>query len=99
MLMQFKDRTQGYRKSNRMHWILSRVTIGNSFSTVSGKMSQYLVLITKTNVWSSNKLSNEMHTAVSVAFSIPFSVQSKIVKNALFYSFTADPTERGGAKG
>ena len=53
----------------------------------------------KINIWNSNKLSNEMHTAVSVAFSVPSLVQSKMVKNALIYSLTADPRERGGAKG
>ena len=53
----------------------------------------------KINVWSTNKFSNEMHTAVSVAFSVPSSVQSKMSKNALIYSLTADPTERGRAKG
>ena len=40
-----------------------------------------------------------MHTAVSVAFSIPSSVESKMAKNALIYSLTADPTEGGGTKG
>ena len=53
----------------------------------------------KTNVWSTNKFSNEIHTAVSVAFSVASSVQSKMGKNALIYSLIADPTERGGAKG
>ena len=54
----------------------------------------------KTKVWSTNKYSNESHTAVSVAFSVPSSVQSKNwQKSALIYSFTADPTEGGGAKG
>ena len=44
--------------------------------------------------------SNKLHSAVSVAFSVPSSVQSKNWwKTALIYSFTADPTERGGAKG
>ena len=53
----------------------------------------------KVNVWSANKHSNELHTAVSVAFSVPSSVQSKNWwKTALIYSFTADPTEGGGAK-
>ena len=36
----------------------------------------------KTNVWSTNKLSNELHAAVSVAFSVSSSVQSKMAKNA-----------------
>ena len=50
----------------------------------------------KINVWSTNKYSNELHTAVSVIFSVPSSVQSKNCwKTALIYSFTADPTERG----
>ena len=40
-----------------------------------------------------------MHTEISVAFSLPSSVQSKMVKNALIYSLTVDPTERWGAKG
>ena len=54
----------------------------------------------KINVWSVNKHSNEFDTAVSVAFSVPSSVQSKNWwKTALIYSFTADPTEGGGAKG
>ena len=56
--------------------------------------------VRKINVWSTNKYPNELHIAVSVAFSIPSSVQSKNWwKNVLIYSFTADPTERGGAKG
>ena len=33
--------------------------------------------VRKINVWSANKHSNELHTAVSVAFSIPFSVHIK----------------------
>ena len=53
----------------------------------------------KTNVWSTNKFSKEMHTSVSVAFSVLSSVQSEMAKNDLIYCFTADPTERGGAKG
>ena len=54
----------------------------------------------KINVWSTNKYSNELHTAVSVAFSVPSSVQSKTSwKTALIYSFTADSTEEGWAKG
>ena len=53
----------------------------------------------KTNVWSNNKFSNEMHTAVSVAFGISSSVQIKMVENAHIYSLTVDPTERTGAKG
>ena len=40
-----------------------------------------------------------MHTAVSVAFSVPSSVQSKMAKNALVYNITADPTESGGTEG
>ena len=52
----------------------------------------------KINVWSTNKFSNELYTAVSVAFSVPSPVQSKIVKNCS-YSFTADPTKRRRAKG
>ena len=31
----------------------------------------------KTNVWSTDKFSKDMHTAVSVAFSVPSSGQSK----------------------
>ena len=54
----------------------------------------------KINVWSNNKYSNELHNAVSVAFSVNSSVQSKNWwKTALIYSFTKDPTKRGGAKG
>ena len=54
----------------------------------------------KINVWSINKYSDELHTAISVAFSVPSSVQSRNWwKTALIYSFTADPIERGGAKG
>ena len=54
----------------------------------------------KINVWSTNKDSNELHIAVSVAFSVPSSAQSENSwKTALIYSFTADPIERGGAKG
>ena len=52
----------------------------------------------KTNVWSTNKFSKEMHTAVLVTFSPPSSVQSKMVKNALIYNLTAEPMERGEAK-
>ena len=33
--------------------------------------------VRKINVWSTNKYSNELHTAVSVEFNIPSSVQSK----------------------
>ena len=52
------------------------------------------------NVWSTNKYSIEWLTAVSVAFSVPASAHSKNWwKTALIYSFTVDPTERGGAKG
>ena len=53
----------------------------------------------KNNVWSTNNFSNDMHTAVSVAFGVPSSVQSKMAKNAVIYSLTEDPTERGGANG
>ena len=42
--------------------------------------------------------SNELHTAVSVAFSVPSSVQIKMTKNALIYNLIADPMERGGTK-
>ena len=31
----------------------------------------------KINAWSKNKYSNELHTAVLIAFSVPSSVQSK----------------------
>ena len=41
---------------------------------------------------------NELHTAVSVAFSVPSSVQSEMANIALIYSLTADLTERGRAK-
>ena len=52
----------------------------------------------KINIWSANKYLNELHTAVSVAFSVPPSVQNKNWwKTALIYSFTADSVERGGA--
>ena len=53
----------------------------------------------KIDVWSTNKYSNELHAAVSVAFSVPSSVRSKGAENALIYSLTADPTKRGGAEG
>ena len=54
----------------------------------------------KINIWSTSKYSNELNTAVSIAFSILSSVQSKNWwKTDLIYSFTADPTEGGGAKG
>ena len=53
----------------------------------------------KHNVWSTNKFSNEMRTAVSVVFSVPSLVQSKMAKTALIYSLSADPTEGGGAMG
>ena len=39
-----------------------------------------------------------MHTVVLVAFSVPPSVQSKMLKNALIHSVLADPTERVGDK-
>ena len=39
-----------------------------------------------------------MHTAISVALSVPSSVQSEMANTALTYGLTADPTERGGAK-
>ena len=49
---------------------------------------------------SANKQSDELHTAVSVAFSVPSSVQSKNWwRTALIYSFSADSTEEGGVKG
>ena len=41
----------------------------------------------------------ELHTAVSIAFSVSSSVESEMVNTALIYSLAADPTERGGAKG
>ena len=51
------------------------------------------------NVWTTNENSNALHTAVSVEFSEPSLVLSKNwSKTALIYSFTADPTEGGGAK-
>ena len=53
----------------------------------------------KINFRSTNKFSNQLNTAVSVAFSVPSSVESKMVENALIYSLTPDPTETGGAKG
>ena len=54
----------------------------------------------KINVQRTNKFSNEFHTAVSVAFSVPSSLQSKKWwKTDIIYSFTAEPTEMGGAKG
>ena len=56
-------------------------------------------MVEKTNVWSTNKLSNELHTTVSVAFSVFSTVQSKMAKNALIYSLTVDPNEREGTKG
>ena len=37
-----------------------------------------------------------LHSVVSVVFSIPSSVQSKMMKNCSY--FTADPVERRGAK-
>ena len=43
--------------------------------------------------------SYELHTAVSVAFSVSSSVQSEIANTALIYTLTADPTERGETKG
>ena len=36
----------------------------------------------KINIWSTNKFLNELHTAVSVVFSILFTAQSKMVKNS-----------------
>ena len=53
----------------------------------------------KHNVWSTNKFSNEMRTAVSVVFSVPSLVQSKMAKTALIYNLTMDSTERKGPKG
>ena len=52
----------------------------------------------KTNVWSTDKFSKDMHTAVSVAFSVLPSLQSKMAKIALIYSLIADPPEGVGAK-
>ena len=53
----------------------------------------------KINVWSTNKFSKELHTAVSAPYSVPSSVQNKKWgKTTLIYSYTADPTEGGGAK-
>ena len=43
--------------------------------------------------------SNELHTTASVPFSVPSSVQSEMANTAFIYSLTANPTERGGAKG
>ena len=66
------------------------------------KVSQYLALVIigeKSTFGAPINFSNEMHTAISVAFSVPSSVQSKMVKNVLIYSLTVDPTERGGTKG
>ena len=40
-----------------------------------------------------------MHTAVSVAFGVPSSEQSKMAKSAHIYSLTEDRKERGGATG
>ena len=54
----------------------------------------------KINICNANKHSNKLHTAVSVAFSVPSSVESKNWwKTALIYSFTVDATEGGGTKG
>ena len=54
----------------------------------------------KINVWSTKKYSNELHTAVLVAFSVPFSVKNKNWwEKTLIYSFTADSAQEGGAKG
>ena len=36
-----------------------------------------------TDVWITNQFSNEMHTAILVAFSVPTSVQSKMSNAAL----------------
>ena len=40
-----------------------------------------------------------MHTTVSVALSLPSSVKNEMANTSLIYSLTADPMERGGAKG
>ena len=39
------------------------------------------------------KYSNELHTVVSVEFSVPSSVQSEMTNTAIIYSLTEDPTE------
>ena len=43
----------------------------------------------KINAWSTNEFSNELHTAVWLAFNVPFS-KVKCWKTALIYSFIAD---------
>ena len=40
-------------------------------------------------------MSNELHTAVSVALGIPSSVQRKMANSALICSLTADTTKEG----
>ena len=64
-------------------------------------MSQNFALVIireKTIFGAPINFSNELHTAVSVAFNVPSSVQRKMTSTALIYSLTADPMERGGAK-
>ena len=58
-----------------------------------------VIIVEKPTFRAQINFSNELHTALLVAFSIPFSVQSKIANTALIYSLTADPTERGRTKG
>ena len=38
------------------------------------------------NVWSTNKFTNELHTAVSVVYSVPSSVQSKNGEEGTLYA-------------
>ena len=54
----------------------------------------------KINVWSTNKFSNKLNTAVSVAFIVAYLLQCKVKwwKTVLIYSFTVNPTEKGGTK-
>ena len=62
-------------------------------------MSQNLTLVIigeKPTFGALINFSNELHTAVSVSFSVPSSVASRMAYTALTYSLTADPIERGG---
>ena len=65
-------------------------------------MSQNLALVIireKPTLGGPTNFSNDLHTAVSVAFSLPSSLKSEMANTALIYSLTANATERRGAKG
>ena len=74
--------------------LLNVVNQGKDFDPKVRRCLAQVIMGEKIYVWSTNKYSNELHTAVSVAFSVPSSVQSKNCwKTALIYSFIEDPPE------